>query len=90
MYSDLRRISSLLFSMEKCAEGCVKRNDYAGLVELHEQWASSSAWEDRSWDEQEFLLGLACEVLPKLKRAQYVKPGRIMLFSNGYELPKLS
>lgn len=67
--------------MKDCAEDCVKRNDYAGLVELHEQWASSCAWEDRSWDEQEFLLRLACEVLPKLKRAQYVKPTRLVLFS---------
>lgn len=81
MHSKLHSTQSLLFFMRVCVEDCEKRNDYAGLVELHEQWAESCAWDDRSHEEQEFLLSLACEILPKLKQAQYVKPTRLVLFS---------
>ena len=80
MFSLLRSVDSKLFWFKICAEDCVNRNDYDGLRELHAQWAAICRWEERSWGEQEFLLSLSCEVLPKLRQAQYV-PSKILKFS---------
>lgn len=79
MFSHIKSVPSLLCFMRWEMEDCVQRNDYEGLKELHTQWASACPWDTRSFEEQELLLKLACEVLPELRKKMYAKPQRLVL-----------
>lgn len=79
MFSTLRERNVGLFFMDASVEDCLRRNDYDGLVELQDQWSGNMKWEDRTFEEQEFLLCLSCEILSNLKKRQYVQPKRLIL-----------
>lgn len=59
----LKATDTKAFLFKAMAEDCQKRGAYDELRELMAQWSTTCAWADRSFEEQEVLLWIACEVL---------------------------